>query len=85
MNEGREKFSMPTDDSVFHVVPINDIKPHSISFKLHIGLPIALCSCGPTLDAQAEYYGKNITVFIHNSFDGREGIEWAKASLVNAR
>jgi hypothetical protein len=85
MKDGWEKFSMPSYENVFHVVPVNDIEHHTIPFKTVLGMPIALCKCKPRLDAQAEYYGKDITVFIHNSFDGREAVEWANALLITPK
>jgi len=52
---------------VFHVTPNNDIKPHSESFD---------CHCKPRVETE----GLNMIV-IHNSFDGREGVEWVNEIL----
>lgn len=46
---------------MIHVSPINDIKPHTRD---------TICSCNPRIIS----YLPEIIV-IHNSFDGREGVE----------
>lgn len=46
---------------IYHVLPINDLKEHIESYR---------CSCEPTVENE----GENMLV-IHNSFDGREGVE----------
>jgi len=52
---------------IFHVTPINDEKPHTESYK---------CRCEPVIRQD----GQNM-ICIHNSFDGREGTEWANEIL----
>lgn len=52
---------------IYHVMPVNDEKEHSESYK---------CSCQPEVKTE----GKNMLV-IHNSFDGREGVEWTNEIL----
>jgi uncharacterized Zn ribbon protein len=49
---------------IFHVMPLNDEKEHRDSY---------ICHCIPEVINE----GANMIV-IHNSFDGREGVEWAK-------
>lgn len=45
----------------WHVLPINDLEPHEET---------TTCKCDPIV----EFINDNILV-IHNSFDGREGVE----------
>jgi len=49
-----------------HVTPVNDLKLHK-----HDGFD---CECEPQID-----WDNNL--IIHNSFDGRESVEWAKQIL----
>ncbi len=51
----------------YHVLPINDTKKHIESY---------LCSCKPEIKIE----GENMLI-IHNSFDGREGVEWTNEIL----
>lgn len=51
----------------YHVLPVGDLKKHTESYT---------CECKPIV----EHEGGNIIV-IHNSFDGREGVEWANEIL----
>lgn len=53
--------------SSWHVTPNNDLKSHAES---------TTCFCNP----RVEYINGNM-IIIHNAFDGREGIEWAKEIL----
>ena len=50
----------------YHVMPLNDLHEHRDSY---------LCDCKPIIDI--ELSSKNL-IIIHNSYDGREGVEWAK-------
>lgn len=52
---------------VYHVYPVSDLREHRLSH---------LCSCNPTITNE----GYNMTC-VHNSFDGREGVEWANELL----
>jgi hypothetical protein len=52
---------------IYHVLPNNDKKKHTESYK---------CHCEPEVRNE----GENMLV-IHNSFDGREGVEWANSIL----
>ena len=49
------------DWEVYHVMPVNDTKPHSESHT---------CGCDPAVENE----GENM-VCVHNSYDGREGVE----------
>ena len=46
-------------DSIYHIVPTNDIKPHS---------DLVTCKCKPTPSEDGK-------LIIHNSWDGREFFE----------
>lgn len=61
-------------NDVWHVTPINDIQRHieKTDYDITKGI-ICLCKCSPTY----EYPLGGGCVVIHNSFDGREGVEWA--------
>ena len=55
---------------MLHVHPLNDIKEHDTSDTGNT------CYCEPTCKMEA-----GEMVVIHNSFDGREGVEWANDIL----
>lgn len=55
------------DWEVFHVLPINDTKEHRESY---------VCHCLP----EVKHESGNM-IIVHNSFDGREGVEWANEIL----
>ena len=57
---------------MIHIHPLNDIKQHDTSDKGNT------CHCEPTVRVA----GNEIFV-THNSFDGREGVEWANEILNN--
>ena len=49
--------------SIYHLLPVDDIKEHEKS---------STCACNPS----SEIVNGNILV-VHNSYDGREGLELA--------
>lgn len=53
--------------ATWHVLPVDDLKEHEES---------TTCECEPTV----KWENDNIIV-IHNSYDGREGIEWVNEIL----
>ena len=55
-------------DNEFHVIPIDDDEPHTLSRK---------CECRPFPNAIDEIS----TIVVHNSFDGREAYEEAMKLL----
>lgn len=59
------------------VIPLDDLSDHSTitpKEKDGIGsLNTSDCPCSPRL----EFTQNGYTIIIHNSFDGREGLEWA--------
>jgi hypothetical protein len=50
----------PDDRGHYHLVPDNDLKPHSYNLD---------CPCKPIQDDEAP------SLYAHNSYDGREAIE----------
>lgn len=52
---------------IYHVIPLGDTKSHRESY---------VCSCLPEI----KYESHNM-IIVHNSNDGREGIEWANEIL----
>lgn len=56
---------------MIHVHPLNDIKEHDI------GDTGNTCHCEPKIIIQAN----SEIIIVHNSFDGREGLEWADEIL----
>ena len=67
---------MIPDGNIWHIYPTNDLQGHVVittqgSFGLHCS-----CQCQPEIE---EVDGKHFVV--HNSFDGREGVEWANEIL----
>ena len=62
---------------ITHIIPLNDLREHSEETINHIGLLVSYCECSPRL----ETITKDSCMFIHNSFDGREGLELANEIL----
>lgn len=64
----------------YHVYPLNDLRPHYIDsadpkddgFSNDVP-PFCPCLCDP----RKEKSENGTWLIIHNSFDGREGVEWA--------
>lgn len=52
---------------IFHVIPANDLMKHNQSYN---------CHCEPVIKESF-----NNIIIVHNSFDGREGVEWANEIL----
>lgn len=57
--------------AIYHVYPTNDIKDHEIDGTT--------CECAPTIEQQPS----GDLLVIHNSYDGREGLELANEILNN--
>lgn len=51
----------------YHVLPKNDLETHEQS---------TTCKCEPTV-----LHENGNMIIVHNSFDGREGIEWTNEIL----
>lgn len=58
---------------MIHVYPLDDIEEHELEGTQ--------CRCEPTIitESNAEM------IVVHNSFDGREGVEWTNEILNNIR
>lgn len=54
---------------MIHVHPIDDIEPHDLNGTA--------CKCGPRVIAEPDAE----MIVVHNSFDGREAVEWANEIL----
>lgn len=55
---------------IWHILPINDLKEH---------VELSTCPCEPTV---LPLDGGDILV-THNSYDGREAVEWANEIINN--
>lgn len=83
-------------DNIWHVFPINDTSEHELTTEvLHIPEQavtdesreieyrpsedriICRCNCLPIMEKQSS----GAIIVIHNSFDGREGVEWTNEIL----
>ena len=53
---------------MYHIIPENDLKEHVSNGSL--------CPCGPSI---IEVEGE--LILVHNSYDGREALEWANQIL----
>jgi hypothetical protein len=73
----KKDWSINKDGSVTHVVPNNDLKPHVEDFQER-GLPACRCSCKPEIKF---FENPRYWIVIHNSWDGREVVEWAEDIL----
>jgi hypothetical protein len=63
---------------VVHIYPQDEIDDHIIFLTYPpIGDAYSECVCCPTLESGPD--GRLLV--IHNSYDGREGVEWAKEIL----
>jgi hypothetical protein len=56
---------------MIHVAPLDDIEEHNLSDTGNT------CKCNPEVIIQSN----SEILVIHNSFDGREGLEWANEIL----
>lgn len=65
---------------IYHVHPEGDLESHILKCDINvtneIPIPICLCTCSPTFKEE-----NGSLIVIHNSFDGREGVEQAREIL----
>lgn len=54
-----------------HIIPLNDDEEHTED---------STCKCEPTM-----FEEEGDMIFVHNSFDGREGVEFANEILNNQK
>jgi hypothetical protein len=65
-------------NNIQHVYPINDTHEHDTycNFPV-IGIPYCPCICKP----EHKELDNGGMIVVHNSFDGREGVEWTNEIL----
>lgn len=64
--------------NIWHVFPQNDLKPHLTVCADLPGLPpFCDCECNPNVIVEEN----DAYIIVHNSFDGREGVEIANEIL----
>jgi len=61
---------LETEDAGVHVVPLRE--DHDLT---------TVCACGPSVSLGDENGPYGSMLVTHNSFDGREAVEWAEAIL----
>lgn len=77
--ETKKNWTINKVDKVIHITPNDDLFCHIEDFSER-GLPICRCNCKPKVEYTANPRSWIIT---HNSFDGREGVEWVTEMLKN--
>lgn len=76
---------MINTEDIYHVYPVADTEDHELTcdnWWLGIGGKLyprvsCICKCNPKI----EYQDNGTVIVVHNSFDGREGVEWANEIL----
>lgn len=71
-------------DNINHVCPVNDDDYHLLETEYDmVNQIICRCKCKPKLEFHHSNYKGYIVglTVIHNSFDGREAVEWANDIL----
>lgn len=78
---------MVDEENIFHVYPRGDTEDHILTVKQSvIGVDMYMvmiysmmceCKCNPRIERQKN----GAVIVVHNSFDGREGVEWANEIL----
>jgi len=64
-------------EKVYHVFPRNDLREHYLECVYPaLTAPYCPCVCKPEFKEV-----EDALLIVHNSFDGREGVEWAKEIL----
>jgi hypothetical protein len=64
-------------NKVYHVYPVDDLEEHYLECVYPaIGHPYCPCKCKPKFIEEGD-----ALIIRHNSFDGREGLEWVKEIL----
>ena len=64
-------------DKVYHVYPINDLEEHYLECVYPaIGSPYCPCKCEPIWKEEGD-----ALLIVHNSYDGREAVEWVNEQL----
>lgn len=63
-------------DNIWHVIPLGEKHIEKCDMNTANGLPICLCKCSPSIRTKGDGL-----VVMHNSFNRREGVEWAKRTF----
>ena len=64
-------------DNVYHIYPVDDLEDHFLECVYPvIGIPYCPCKCEPVFEEK-----NDALIIVHNSFDGREAVEWANEIL----
>lgn len=71
-------------DNIHHIYPVNDDDDHFLETEYDMANQLkCICKCSPKLEFHNNYEGYIVGVsIIHNSFDGREAVEWANEILL---
>lgn len=76
---GKEWLAIIETRGLRHVIPLNDLGDHDThAYYGRDGLPLCDCHCTPRKEWMSD---SDAWVFVHSSFDGREGCEWANEIL----
>lgn len=75
--------------NTWHIVPVDDLEPHiqetkpsqGVHFQIGEIKPVITCPC--KCNPKIEWTENDGILVIHNSFDGREGVEWVNDILNN--
>ncbi len=70
-------------DQIYHVLPVNDSNKHQEDcIYADNSFPVCNCKCQPNYKfSESGNKPYKAMIVIHNSFDGREGVEWANELL----
>jgi hypothetical protein len=64
-------------EKVYHIFPLNDLEEHITDCEYpENGVPFCPCKCNPEWKEEDD-----ALLIVHNSFDGREGVEWVNEQL----
>lgn len=63
-------------NNIYHVYPVSDLKSHYLETNQWLDVLTCECDCEPRIENSGDGF-----VVIHNSFDGREGVEWVNELL----
>lgn len=83
---GKEWIAIVETRDLRHVIPLNDAKDHETASYFGAernleGWPECDCHCNPKREWLPD---RNAWLFIHSSFDGREGLEWT-VEILNSK
>jgi hypothetical protein len=67
---------MTLENNIWHVYPQNDLGEHILETVERMGFLYCQCDCCAEVRQVDGGY-----IVVHNSYDGREGVEWANEIL----